>query len=226
MAVSSTISQIQSAGTAAQDASNKAAGSDTLDKDAFLKLLTTQMQQQDPTQPMDSTAFVAQLAQFSTLEQMSNTNDTLTKMLTGQTTALKTTAAGFVGKSAVFESDEVTLEDGKTASINANLSQAAGNVAVVITDDEGNKVRTLSLGPAAAGNHTFTWDGHDDSGTQMAAGTYTATVTATDLTGKAITVTQTSSATITGISFGSDGTPTFHAGGATVGLSDITELDE
>jgi flagellar hook assembly protein FlgD len=126
MAVQSTIAQIQSAGAAAQQTAAKTTtGSNALGKDEFLKLLTAQLQQQDPTQPMDSTAFVAQLAQFSSLEQMNNVNDTLTKMLTSQGTSLQTTAASMVGKTAVFSTDQVSLTQGTPATITATLSQAA-----------------------------------------------------------------------------------------------------
>jgi flagellar basal-body rod modification protein FlgD len=125
MAVSSTVSQIQSASAATQAASAAKDSNSALGKDAFLKLLTTQLQYQDPTQPMDNTAMVAQLAQFSSLEQMSDVNTNLTKMLTAQGTALETTAAGLVGKTAVFSTNEVGLTEGKTATISATLSQAA-----------------------------------------------------------------------------------------------------
>jgi flagellar basal-body rod modification protein FlgD len=224
MPVQSTISQIQNAAaTAQQEASQKDKSS--LGKDDFLKLLTTQLQQQDPTQPMDSTAFVAQLAQFSTLEQMSNTNDTLTKLLTAQGTSMQTTAAAMVGRSAVFNTNQVTLEQGKPATITANLSQAAVNVNVALADKDGQQVRVLNLGAMASGQNRITWDGRDSGGTPLPSGTYTAQVLATDLNGKSIALTQKGSARITGIAF-DNGTTKFLAGGSSLQLSDISELDE
>jgi flagellar basal-body rod modification protein FlgD len=226
MAVQSTISDIQSAGaTAQQQAAARKDNSAPLGKNDFLKLLTAQLQQQDPTQPMDSTAFVAQLAQFSTLEQMSNTNETLGSILAAQATSLQMTAASFVGKTAVFNTDQVTLEEGKPATISADLSQPAANVTIVIQDDQGNTVRTLALGAAPSGSNRFTWDGRDDSGDEVAAGHYTVQVLATDVNGNPISLTQSGSARITGISF-NGGAPTFRAGGSSVQLSDILELDE
>jgi flagellar basal-body rod modification protein FlgD len=223
MAVSSTISQIQgAAATAQQEAAKKSMS--TLGKDDFLKLLTTQLQQQDPTQPMDSTAFVAQLAQFSTLEQMSNTNDTLTSMLAAQATGLQMSAASFVGKTAVFNTDQVSLEEGKPAIISADLSQAATNVNIVLKDKDGATVRTLALGAATSGRNRFTWDGYDDDGATLPAGNYTAEVLATDVNGKPIALTQSGSARISGVTFDS-GVPIFIAGGASVPLTDILELD-
>lgn len=226
MAVQSTISAIQSAGAAAQAAASAKSNSTTLGKDDFLKLLTTQMQQQDPTQPMDNTAFVAQLAQFSSLEQMNNVNDTLTKMLTSQNTALQTSATSMVGKTAVFNSDQVVLTAGQAVTVNANLPQIAGNVNLTIQDADGNTVSTAGLGPKAAGNNTFTWTGKDSSGAQLPDGTYTAQVSATDLAGKQMTVTQTAKERITGVTFESDGTLKLLAGGLSLSISDISELDE
>ena len=225
MAVQSTISEIQSAGATAQQQAASTTGSTTLGKNEFLKLLTAQLQQQDPTQPMDSTAFVAQLAQFSSLEQMNNVNDTLTKMLTSQSTSLQTTAASMVGKTAVFTTDEVSLTQGKTATITANLSQAAANVNLVIQDSDGNNVRVVALGACPAGTNRFTWDGLDDKGKALPTDTYTSQILATDLNGKSISLTQNGSARITGITF-DNGTPKFLAGGSTLELSDISELDE
>jgi flagellar basal-body rod modification protein FlgD len=226
MAVQSTIADIQSAGaTAQQQAASAATGSTTLGKDEFLKLLTAQLQQQDPTQPMDSTAFVAQLAQFSSLEQMNNVNDTLTKMLTSQGTALQTTAADMVGKTAIFNTDQVSLTQGQPAMITTNLSQAAANVNLVIQDGGGNNVRVAALGAMQSGINRIQWDGLDDSGTQLPTGNYTAQILATDINGKSIALTQNGSARITGITF-DNGTPKFLAGGSTLQLSDISELDE
>lgn len=225
MAVSSTISQIQSAGATAQQSAAKTTGSTTLGKNEFLKLLTAQLQQQDPTQPMDSTAFVAQLAQFSSLEQMNNVNDTLTKMLTSQSTSLQTTAASMVGKTAVFNTDEVSLTQGKPATITATLSQAATDTNLVIKDKDGNTVRVMALGPMQSGLNTIKWDGLDNNGKALPTDTYTTQVNAKDIGGNPVSLTQNGSARITGIVF-DNGTPKFLAGGSTLQLSDISELDE
>jgi flagellar basal-body rod modification protein FlgD len=225
MAVQSTISEIQSAGTAAQDAA-KTKSKDTLGKDEFLKLLTAQLQQQDPTQPMDNTEFVAQLAQFSSLEQMSNVNDTLTKMLTAQTTSLQTGSAELVGKTAMLSGDEITLEPGDTsAKIGINLDKAAAGATVDILAADGTTVIELEQGAMSAGANTITWDGKDANGDAVAAGQYTARVAAVGTDGQSVTFTQTSSARITGMTF-KDGTPTYIAGGKTLQLSDISEVDE
>jgi flagellar basal-body rod modification protein FlgD len=225
MAVQSTISEIQSAGTAAQDAA-KTKSKDTLGKDEFLKLLTAQLQQQDPTQPMDNTEFVAQLAQFSSLEQMSNANDTLTKLLTGQTTSLQTGSADLVGKTAMLSGDEITLEEGDTsAKIGLNLDKAAAGATVDILAADGTTVRELEQGEMSAGANTITWDGKDSNGDAVSPGQYTARVVVVGTDGQDVTFTQTSSARITGMTF-KDSTPTYIAGGKTLQLSDISEVDE
>jgi len=222
MAVSSTVSQIQSASAATQAAATTK--SSALGKDEFLKLLTTQLQYQDPTQPMDNTAMVAQLAQFSSLEQMSDVNTNLTTMITAQGTALETTAAGLVGKTAVYSTNEVGLIQGKTATVSATLSQDAANATLVIQDNDGNTVRTVQEGKLVSGKNSITWDGYDDDGNPCATGTYTFQVTASDASGKAISLTQNGGATITGVIF-NNGSPEFIAGGSTLKLSDISEID-
>lgn len=225
MAVTSTISQIQSAATTAQQQTATKSDPSQLGESDFLKLLTTQLQQQDPTQPMDNTAMVAQLAQFSALEQMTNVNTTLTQMLTGQGTALEANSAGMVGKTAIFSTDQVSLTQGKPASITANLSQAATNVTLTIQDGTGDTIRTIGEGACASGNNTFTWDGNDDSGNQLPTGTYTAQVLATDINGRSISLTQNGSAPITSVLF-NNGVPQFVAGGSTLQLSDISQLTD
>lgn len=225
MAVQSTISDIQSAGKAAQDAANTTS-KNTLGKNEFLKLLTAQLQHQDPTEPMDNSAFVAQLAQFSALEQMSNSNDTLTKILTAQTTSLQTGATNVVGKTAMIAGDEITLEAGDTsAKVGVNLDKDAAGVYVSILAEDGTTVRQLNGGAMSAGANSIAWDGKDADGNTVAAGQYTARVVALAGDGQSVTFTQTSSARITGMTF-KDSTPTYIAGGKTLQLSDISELDE
>ena len=223
MTTQSTVSQIQSAATAAQQQAAQQNDPTALGKDQFLKLLTTQLQYQDPTQPMDSSAFVAQLAQFSSLEQMTNVNDTLTQMLTAQSTS---NAASLVGKTAQFSTNQATaqvsLTQGSPVAIPASLTAAAANVTMVVEDSNGTTVRTATLGSASSGA-SFQWDGLDDDSSPVASGTYTVQLTATDSTGQPVPFIQT--AAITGFTT-NNGTPQFIAGGSTLQLSAISEVDE
>ncbi len=224
MAVQSTISEIQSAGNAAQAAASNKDRS-ALGKDEFLKLLTSQLQHQDPTQPMDNTAFVAQLAQFSSLEQMSNTNDTLTKMLAGQTTALHTTSAQMVGKTAMLTGDQIDFEPGDiVARIGVNLEDAA-TVSVAIQDDTGATINSIGPIELTAGNHKILWNGTNSDEELAGYGLFTARVTAVGRDGQTVAFTQTGSARITGMTF-KDGTPTFITGSQNLELSQISELNE
>ncbi len=224
MAIQSTVSQIQGAATAAAQQTAQQNDPTALGKQQFLTLLTTQLQYQDPTQPMDSSAFVAQLAQFSSLEQMTNVNDTLTQMLTAQSTS---NAASLVGKTAQFSANQATgqiaVTQGTPVTISASLTAAAANVTMVVEDSSGATVRTAALGSGLSGANSFQWDGLDDNGSPVATGTYAAQLTATNSTGQTVPFIQ--SAVITGFTT-NNGTPQFIAGGSTLQLSDISEVDQ
>jgi flagellar basal-body rod modification protein FlgD len=202
-----------------------ATGSNALGKNEFLKILTAQLANQDPTAPMDSHAFVAQLAQFSALEQQQNTNDTLTQMLALQQSSGQTNAVAMVGKEAVYNASQMDLSAGGSISVNATLAATAGDVIMEVDDADGNVVRRQSFGPLTAGSHTLTWDGLNNSGVAQLPGTYHVSVGATDLTGNPVSVTQQSRGRITGVSFHS-GTAQLMIGNTTISLSDITELQE
>jgi flagellar basal-body rod modification protein FlgD len=200
-----------------------ATGSDTLGKTQFLQILTAQLANQDPTAPMDSSAFVAQLAQFSALEQQQNTNDTLTQMLALQQSSGQTNAVSMVGKDAIYNSSQMDLSAGGTISVNATLAATAGDVIMEVDDASGNAVRHQSFGPMTAGSQTLAWDGLNDSGVAQPPGTYSVSVSATDLSGKAVSVTQQARGLITGVSF-QNGTTQLMIGNTTISLSDITEI--
>ena len=202
-----------------------ATGSSTLGKNEFLKILTAQLANQDPTAPMDSNAFVAQLAQFTALEEQQNTNDTLTQMLALQQSSSQTNAVAMVGKDAVYNASQMDLSAGGTISVNATLAATAGDVIMEVDDASGNAVRHQSFGPRTAGNQTLTWDGLNDSGVAQSPGTYGVSVSATDLSGNAVSVTQQARGRITGVSF-QNGTTQLMIGNTTISLSDIVELQE
>jgi flagellar basal-body rod modification protein FlgD len=130
-----------------------------------------------------------------------------------------------IGKTAVFQSDSVVLQADTPAVFTAHLSQAATSATAVVQDSDGNTIRTLQLGTCSSGPNHFSWDGKNDSGNAVDPGTYTVNVTASDINGKSISLTQNGSALITGVTY-VNGTPQFQAGGQTLKLSDISELDE
>jgi flagellar basal-body rod modification protein FlgD len=223
--VTSTIEDIQKQGDASRSAEVEKKNGNKLDKNAFLRLLTAQMQHQDPTSPMDNTAFVAQLAQFSSLESMNNVNDTLTKLLTTQNTSLQNTAIGMVGKTAVFATDQVSHIEGKNTTVSADLSNIAMNVTMQISDDAGLPVRTVQLGPALAGKNIFSWDGKNDDGDNVLSGIYSIELTAQDVNDNPVTLNQFAHERITGVSF-VNGEAKLTAGGVNVDLSQISEITE
>ena len=177
---------------------------------------------------MDSNAFVAQLAQFSALEEQQNTNDTLTQMLALQTSANQTDAVSVavssVGKEAFYNAGQMTLSAGGTISVSATLASPATDVEMEIDDANGNEVRRQSFG-AMAGTKTLTWDGCNDSGVAQPPGTYTVKVTATDISGKPVSVTQQSSGLITGVTF-QNGITQLMIGNTPISLSDVTSIQD
>ena len=221
-------STIASAAQATQQPA-KAQGSDKLGKNEFLKILTTQLANQDPTKPMDSNAFVAQLAQFSALEQQQNTNDTLTQMLTLQQSSSQagnaSVAVAAVGKEATYNASQMTLSTGASIGVNAILPSSAADVIMEVDDASGNVVRTQHFGGMTAGSHNLTWDGFNEGGVAQAPGTYTVRASAIDITGKPVSVTQQSQGRITGVSF-QNGITQLMIGNTPVSLSDVISIQQ
>jgi flagellar basal-body rod modification protein FlgD len=164
-----------------------------LGKDDFLKLLTVQLQHQDPLEPQDNTEMVAQLAQFSSLEQLENMNANLASSLDLDlilTQVLNNTAAaGLIGKSVLANGNAVELEAGESVNINFDLAANAESLTVTIYDESGTLIRTIEETGIEAGRQFTEWDGKDLSGNDVSGGTYTFKVTAADGEGNSIGVT-------------------------------------
>jgi len=167
-AISNSLNSAISAPTAAALAKD----SNNLGQQDFLKLMITQFRNQDPTQPTDSTQFLGQLAQFSTVSGIQGLQDSfagLASSLQGDQT-LK--AAGLIGHQVLFSSPLVPF-DGATPVTSAVDNPASGaNVSVQIADINGRLMRTIPLGPQATGLVNFQWDGRAADGTLLAPGTY------------------------------------------------------
>jgi flagellar basal-body rod modification protein FlgD len=202
-----------------------ARGSNKLGKDEFLKLMMVQLRQQDPTAPADSNAFIAQLAQFTSLEQMQNVNSSLESLLVGQASANNNSAINLVGKDILYRTDEITLAEGQASVASAKLSGPADKVTAVITDESGKVIRTLRLGPHEAGNVDVTWDGRDEAGNTAAPGKYKVSITAADAKGNNVSVEQRARGRVTGVSF-EQGYPEVILGDKHLKMSDIVEINE
>lgn len=192
--------------TAAASASSGLAaalgGDQALGKDSFLKLLVAQIANQDPLNPMDNTAFVAQLAQFSALEQQLSTNQLLQLVATQQQGLANNGIVDLVGKTVTVKGSMTTLSDsGAGAPVRFTLGDDANSVTVTIRDLQGQPIRTMKVGAKQAGVVNLAWDGKNDSGTQQPPGVYSISVSATGADGGAIEVLQQTTGVVKSISF-------------------------
>lgn len=160
----------------------------------FLKLLTTQLKNQDPLNPLDNAEMTSQLAQISTVSGIEKLNATLQTLLDGMSVSQTTLTANLVGHVVLVPGSGLQLASGASAG-GIELAENADEVSVTIKDANGLTVKTLSLGAQAAGVHNFTWDGTTDDGGNAADGTYSISVKATR-GGEAVSATALSFATV------------------------------
>ncbi len=165
--------------------------------DTFLALLTTQLKNQDPLDPMKSSEFTSQLVQFSGVEQSINTNKKLDQLVQLQTSNQLNSAVSFIGKTVEVISDLLLLKDG-AAKISYGLDRNAAQTIISITDQNGRSVRSVQ-GESDAGRHEFEWDGRDSNGAEVPDGVYGFSVVATDSDEEAIDTIAASFGRVTGI---------------------------
>ena len=199
----------------------EAVGNQDLGKTEFLQLLVTQLQNQDPLQPMDNTEFVAQLAQFSNVEQLVAVNEGINILGMQQMSMTNAQAVSMIGKEVQVRSDSFSVGASDT-EVNAafTLDDDAADVKVNIRDSEGNLVRTIELGAHAEGDVEFEWDIRDDNGVKLSPGTYSIDVSATDADGGTVTWDPKVTGTVTGVSYES-GYPELELGEVKAQMSDV-----
>lgn len=161
----------KSSSSAAKEAADKAS-SQTLGQDAFMHLLVTQLKNQNPLDPQDNTAFVAQLAQFSSLEGITSLNSTVNGLAGSLQSSQALQASALVGRSVAVETDNAALPAGGHVAGWIELPQSTSGLLMNVYDSKNTLVFTKELGPQAAGDLPFAWDGTATNGTQLPAGTY------------------------------------------------------
>ncbi|HOO34330.1 MAG TPA: flagellar hook assembly protein FlgD [Thermotogota bacterium] len=145
--------------------------SNTLDKDAFLKLLVAEIQNQNPLEPMDNQKFLDQMTQFSTMEQMTNMSQSFQNYIESVQSTTKLQASAVVGKYAVIETNTIRYEDDYAEGIVYNVEDP-GTITIRIKDSDGKIVREEEIGYKDTGIYGYQWDGRNGSGTLQEEGTY------------------------------------------------------
>lgn len=190
--------------------------------DTFLTLLTTQLQNQDPMNPMDSDQFTQELVSFSGVEQQINTNDNLKTLISLQQGNSSNNAINYLGKNITITDGSGQLTD-SAAHWSYALGSAAASTTITVTDSNGKVVYTGN-GGTTAGQHDFDWDGKDNSGNQLDDGTYKLAVSSLAADGTTVQTGVASSGTVTEVNFtGSE--PYLMVGSMAVPVSSVSAVD-
>ena len=199
-------------------------GKETLGKNAFLELMITQLQNQDPLSPQQNGEFISQLAQFSSVEGLNNLNASVSGMAASLRSTQALQASTLVGRSVRVPSD-TTLFDGAAPLTGAVvLPEATSAVGISITDDTGSAVNSFTLGPQPAGDVSFAWDGTDSTGTVVPPGRYHLAARAL-IGGKATAVPVEVNANVDSVNVGSTGEIVLNvAGVGPVNMAEVRQI--
>ncbi|MHA6721096.1 flagellar hook assembly protein FlgD [Sphingomonas sp. RS6] len=182
-------------GTTATETGSTALSKLTADYDLFLKLLTTQMQNQDPLDPMDSSEYTQQLVQYSQVEQSIEQNKTLTSILSNLNMASLTQSSSMIGQKVELDSDVAGLSASTPAQWNWIAAGSVTSVTATILDANGNEVDKVDM-QVSGTSGTFAWDGKTSTGKTLADGVYRATLTGTNSAGTSIAMQASASGTV------------------------------
>ncbi len=201
----------------------KGVGNNELGKDAFFKLMLTQLKQQDPTNPLKSHEMAAQLAQFSSVEQLTNMNQTLTKMSQKDGKGTQFEVLNLIGKMVSGDSGQIDRKKGdKEHTIEFNLSGPADKATITIKDDKGIKIKTYDIKDLQKGKNQLVWNGLHGDGNDARVGQYSAHIEALHQGRKVAASTQ-FKGTVDGVQFTANG-PVLKVGAKTLNLRDIKEI--
>lgn len=205
----------------------KFTGKSELDKEDFLTLLVTQLQHQDPLNPMDDKEFTSQLAEFSNLEQLTQINQGVASLSQQTIHQEMVNASNFIGKEVRALGDNLSIhEDGSVSKLFYALKEEAKAVNMNIFDKDNNIVRTVSLGAQASGAHEFDWDGKDWKGKDLPEGLYYVALTAENADGQPILTQTEVSGRVEGVQYQNGQNYLRLSDGRVVGFNFVKEVVE
>jgi flagellar basal-body rod modification protein FlgD len=194
----------------------------TMGQTQFLNLLMAQLKNQDPLSPMDNTAFTGEMAQFSSLEQLTNINTNLSGLSQVTSSVNSSQAIGMIGKTIEAAGNTITMSSGVATPIAFNLPSATSVTDISITNSSGNVVATLKPGALSTGDQTIKWDGKDSNGTVLPDGAYTYSVNAT-AGNQAVLATTYTTGMVSSVSV-QGGNISLNVGNSTVPLSSVIKV--
>ncbi len=202
-----------------------ASAPDSTFKNEFMRLLVAQLEHQNPLDPQSGAEFVAQLAQFASVEQGAQTNALLAGLQAEQRAASGASLAAFIGTTATVHADAIEWTPGRgdPPELLVDVRDPANSVEVTIYDEFGDEVRRIELGPLAAGETAIGWDGTDTRGVAVPAGSYRIEVTATGADGSTVTADPKLRGVVDAIEF-ADGYPLLRIGNATVTPASVVSI--
>jgi len=199
----------------------------SMGKEEFLKLLVAQLQNQNPLSPLEGQEFAAQLAQFSSVEQLTSINDNIQNGTDADLTLTQavnnTLSANFIGREITSLGNTVTLVSGETPSVNFVLNDYADKVTVKIYDEADNLVGTIESTGMDAGINSLVWDGKDAQGNPLPGGNYHFKVEATDADDNPVKVNELTKGIVSSVRY-MDGRAVLIVNGKEISLSDVLEI--
>ena len=202
-------------------------GKSSLGKDDFMKLMISQLKNQDPLNPMDGTAFSAQLAQFSSLEQLTNLNTYMKQSIDANATLTQsinnTLITGLIGKGVKLSGGDIKVNGQDSITLGYNLPTEAKTAQIKIYNKSGALVKTIDGISTSSGSNKLSWDLTDNNGNKLPTGNYKFEVDAVNLSGDNMTLDIYKIGTIDGVRFTDQGTVLL-VGGAEYSLADIAEV--
>ncbi len=191
--------------------------------DTFLTLLTTQLQYQDPLDPMDTNEFTSQLVEFTGVEQAINTNKKLDQLIAMQDGMQLNDAVNYIGKTVGADGIILMLQDGQS-TITYDLGANAAEANILLIDEQGNTVRTIDAA-TGVGHHEVVWDGLDDDGDPLEDGLYGFLVTAIDSEDNPVPLVQGTAGQVTGVKL-VDGEVVLEIDELEIALSDVLTIEQ
>lgn len=188
----------------------------------FMTLLVTQMQNQDPLNPTDTSTFTQQLVQYSQVEQQIKSNAYLADLKALATTQNATNLVSYIGKTVDVDGASSYYDGSSAATWNFTSSAKASGATITVKNADGDTVYSTTAA-LTKGDNSFSWDGNTSSGGTASAGTYTISVAATDSSGNDVTITTDMSGTVTAVDFSGD-TPLLTIDGQTVSAWKVTSV--